>query len=1664
MGLADEVSLAIRSTGVDSRQDPTLALSAASIPGDTQGQAEVAAYALNQKAIGSAVEDYGHRSGGKGVLGATLGWLGGGVKGALHVVGHGVEAAGRIANAPLDQIKQQYRYLRDVQARHGYGAMLLDAIPMAAGGAAGFLAAGPWGIAAGTEVAGWAQERFSPSHRDSWERTASPDYVDPYGGQAISLGRDVARGLNALTKHVGIHIEQHKGFDLYDAVSGLGDGIYSVVADPLAGLGAVRKEMLAGEAVRGAVAARLATKWGGVAIKSDHLVQLAAENVPVKRALEHLATLDAGTIGARYRKLRPFARELGEADSWEKVGQVFKDKIDAAQMTQKVLPRRTLANAAFGDLYFDAKRRLGSLAFAGLEEVDEAGRTVLRAAEDQGRLTQLGQRAQRAVGKRVLSTTTYVPASFDDVAVELQKKRFFLNDPGSTGTIYDLAKWGHNENMARNVATEWAKASMPQRQVIYRNVMTDNIANLMELTEAGWSQTAEGSETLARVADQIDGMFGGVDAGHVTPWGFGPDGRSVSKVLVDGATESLPLLSHQRVEIPMPEYMKWRGNMKALANAGTSPFLAKADDFLYTHFTQNVFRRWALASGGFAIRAAAQDLVPYLMKAPHMLAEGMVVKQMAKRGWSVEPDEEQHIIASMTGFLARRLDVSQEDIDDLAEVIKANGAHIASPGVTAGWTGGIEVSGAEQYAKDQLHVLKGEVPKHQRLTSEVEAWKPGRKDYWQQWHKQAKDMAADPWTRAGAEEYRAALAEGASEAEATHRAVLKAKEALDTTDEETLNQFRRHFVSSQRDADILPGAAVATNQLEWVPGKAGKPGRWELTGEREYVGREAHQGEMFGTAERPETQWVPEVKGTPGRFEETGEVLEAGQWTAQPPLVNPAGNVPGGLREPGTQYSFGLEDAAGNPLTPSTTMYKEQRWVPGVEGKPGYFEYTGRTKEIPMEYSQGQILPGTWVEKERWIEGEAPELGFFRQTAPHAAGPQLVEQPRLFTEQIVDPHLDWAGSIVENMKGTITGQNGQLHDEVLAALAEGRGPDLAYMESVLEEAQPARILGAYEKPAAPTRLNNSIFRKLNAFINWAAREPIFQGEYLAARRELRESVAQGLLTHDEALQRATTRATMRMLPHIDNAAERTLMSEHARNFIPFYAAQQQAYARMWRLLQEDPAAFRRIQLAFTSMADFGGIYEDEGNNQHMILPGTGLFSAGFAKAASALGVPVIGSLPSAFSGSLKSLTSVSPFLEGDELIKVGPLVSLGARVLNNIMPETRAITDPVVGDIGAHQPVWEMLIPNSTMRNLTKTFIASDNRTQAKSVADAIQFLEFKQNVEMDKWVKAGKDPNDPEAPRFVPGPAATDMERAQFIDRVKNHARILGLAKSLLGAVAPVAPSTQVGDYGLKAELYDLIREKGITVAIQEFLEKNPDATPYTVFTTDAGTPSPIEATHPTQEWVRSNMGFLTDPRYSAGASYFVPQTDDAFSQEVYNEQLAMGLRRTKSPEQLIRDIETNQGNRWYFDVYKPARDAAMAKAASPRERRLISQQWSQQGGVNAAGEKVESLESRKLQSPIWYANFSSGGRDTQRQLAVQQMRAAFLDGAAPDTPMAEKIAALIENYDRHQTAMYPGRTDQLASALRKQEAASWQAYLKKTVEEEPDLTMVINNVFRGI
>jgi hypothetical protein len=1658
----NDLTLAVKSAP-EAFQDPSLAMSAAQAGGDVQANTEVAAHASNIQQTQNATTSVAQQHGGDSMLTRTLSWLGGGFQAAKNAAGTIITDVGHIANMGMSDVQHQYRYIRDVIDQHGLaiglselaaigvGAAVAGAVTGGAGSAAvlggveaglgaeaaASAGAGVLGTAAGVVTGGAAAKLGGEAvggiegrllYRDSWDRTNSPTYVDPHGGQPVSPGRDLARLANTLFSKVGVHVEQHAGFDLYDAISSVGDGLFDISTDPLAQGLAMRGAALSPEGLGGV----LQTRWGGIGLNSEAIARAAANpDGPVWKALTTMADAQgeegAAQLLRQFPKFRAFIPQIVEANTPEEVGQLLVDKADASDMLSKTLPRQTFIRDSFQTL------RDKALSIGGV-----GGQVALTADQQaEGQIAERSGFLARKTGELVRKAATFTPVNWDPETLQMSTKRFDFGDTlNSTQNIYKLARWGNTEEFARSVAGQFALATLPDRMTIFRNTLLNGFANRMELLEPGLSQSEEGMQILNRVGEKIDTQLGGYDAGHITPqWGFDQSGRNISLIPDAGQTTSAPILLDQHPYVDMPDYHQFDRSLKSLQTVGN--VYGKVDDFAYDHFTQSVFKKWVLLTGGFALRVATGELIPQVLADPAGLAQAKLTAIAARRGWSMTPEESEGIRAVLGRWVAdKALGVSQEginvakqvilktggisaeglsddDIDVAMEMLRKNGNAMAvAPTINPGHTFHPETVGQDEVVRAGLVNALSDVPTSQRIMEDSAAWGPTKADHHIFWQKQLDDLANDPPTVAAARAYQDKLNE-VDTGEFNRAAEVADKVANDAA------QKAMRSAMARKERGIVPEAGTAgvdepEDPLEAAAKRAaGKAARATANDE---VGE-------------PETIAGPKTKKDEWDYQTLHEALEPHE-KLQLETVREAA------------YDAAHEEAL-NTIRKTRLADAHNAAVAAAK------QELDNTPEEILNMQKRHFTSSIYDERSPIAD----------RLNPDATEPVMTEDDGTAPAEPVDPHLDWARVITENMKGSVYGQNGLLNEDLLDHLANGETPDIQTLAGKPEEYRPNKIIGVREKPLEDGRklgrFNQKMFDKLNGTINWLSREPIYMNSVLDNYGSLyKDAVDRGEMTFEEGVQRAQERSVMDVLPMVHNINERTLMADTMKNWMPFYFAQQQSYSRLFRLAAEDPATFRLAQLAYTKLADFGGIYTDENGNQQVVMPGLGYITQGAVKALGLAHVPVINSLPMAFSGNLQSLATLSPFMEGNDLLRMGPLVSLAARPLNNLLPETKLITDPIVGTSSEGQHFWEMLIPNAPLRALMTAVIPVDQRTQNKSVLDAIQALEAQDaaNPKVAQWLTdqaSGKDPGN--YPGQVPPSTASDEQKAAFIAKVKNQARITTIFKAIYSAVSPISPSVQLGDYNLKSELYSEIQSKGVNQAVNDFLVKHPDATPYTVFETDHGLASPIEASHPAQQWVMNNLDFINSPKYSAAASYFIPQNGDKFNQEVYNEQMAMGLRSLKAPQQLIDDVLVAEGNRWYFNDYKPAKDAAMAKATSTYQKNQIAAQF-----------KPE-LDTMKAQNPTWYTNFSSGGRNEQRTIVISQLHQIFANNAAPSSPMTDAIKNLLDDYDAHTARMLPGRTDASASYLRKQETAKWQAYVQTLANDQPELTNIINSVFRS-
>lgn len=1421
------------------RNSPTLAAAAYQAPTETLATGQTLAAVANEKATDQAVTEVAQHHGGKGILGHALGFLGDVTSPLLKPVGTVVGAGLHIAGAPLREVQHQYRYLHDVEARHGPLAAILEGLPMVAGGVLGGALGGPQGAILGAELVGGIADRAENtiSHSDSWGRTSNGEaYLDP-SGHKVSIGRDLAGILNL-----------KEGSQPFTWVSGASDMISDFALDPLAKVGKLSAEARSAEGASG----MLANRFGGLSFSRAEDVDRAVEQYgSVRRAFQDIADKNAGEIVADYPKLAGISGPLHNAKTLEEVTAVFKDQAAAQEVISGILPTKSALRTPLTAVS-DKVQDWGGIGQKNV--LDSAGNIVTEIDPATGEAVPLKTLGFGA--RTIKKMTAKLPESWDRELRGFTNKDFALGDDHSVRGVYmSLRMGGMTKRAAEAAATEFSEALPGQQLVIWRQSM------LKSLLQAGLPENAP---IVSQMKQELVDASGGAFAERTAKFGYDKAGGDLSQLLLpDGSHTSAALTLSQEGRVAFPKYAHIQGEIRDMH--AVSRVLGKADEWVYNHYTQSIFKRMVLLSGGFAGRIVAGELIPRGMADGFGNIFNSAIASNLARLDDMAPEEIGHLQKATAWVLrgAKKINpaISDEDVEFFTNHVRSLDGHIVDHQLSPGHDYSGEVMSLKEKNTRNLYKATQEAPTYRR--GDWRAFSPGDTDQPLAWHEQLTELGNDPMHRTAAGAYKDALASGMNEADAT----IEANKAV--------------------------------------------------------------------------TQFLNDVQ---------------------------AGDV----------------------------------------------------QEISPKRLQA----------------------FVRHTV--SGDPNLT------------PHEDWAKNIVENMKGaTHSGETGVAHDLLLENMANGTSTPIADLEGIPEIQRPKLIKGQellpqYGKSNMLETVADVGFRRaLNPIINKLSREPLYALE-TQKQYKILEPLLEAGMDKGEALTLAQNRATATMTRYVHNIAERTQFSETARNFMPFFFAQQQAWARAGRLLAENPGAFRQYQLATSMIHEVGHVQKDAEGQDHLVYPGSGFLGAAVPSVLAKIGLPMAGSVPVSVGGDVRSLASVFPMSEQE--FSFGPVVSLPLNAMRSMFPELTPAVQGILGEQGANADVISQLImPNATVRRTYEALTKNDsNRSFANAEISIIQSLSFQQEQAMRKWKESGKSEDDPDAPSIVPGAAAGAVKRQEFLDRVRMQTRVLMMTKAAIGAVAPMSPQMNIGELGMTDEMQALIKAKGFSEGTAEFLRLHPDATPYTVYKTTANTNSPLAATSAAGQFIENNRALMGSHPYAA--AWFIPQSQGDFDNGVYNEQLAMGLRHRKSPEQVMKDIYVAQGDRQYFDEDKPAYDKAIAAAGGNKLKvQAIKSQWS------------EYKRQFQKQNPIWAENIQSGDRGIERTQALDQMRDLFDKGLAPPGPQSDGIKSLLQDWDEYNSLRMPGGTTR-AEKQRKALGDRWQAYLKKRATDEPNLAPVIRKIFTGL
>lgn len=468
---------------------------------------------------------------------------------------------------------------------------------------------------------------------------------------------------------------------------------------------------------------------------------------------------------------------------------------------------------------------------------------------------------------------------------------------------------------------------------------------------------------------------------------------------------------------------------------------------------------------------------------------------------------------------------------------------------------------------------------------------------------------------------------------------------------------------------------------------------------------------------------------------------------------------------------------------------------------------------------------------------------------------------------------------------------------------------------------------------------------------------------------------------------AAERATNDVIPYIDDHRIRSQAADLGRHIAPFWFAQEQFYKRWARTFRQSPEAIARVQLAHHALRAVGWIEMNEHGEEQFVYPGSAWTNMAIAKLFDLLPGDSQWSLPLAtpLTGQLQH--AAPGFDDIGALPSAGPLVAVPVGVVRQLVPEVGVpLENAVIDRRGRGRTFMEQILPTSLQRLWAVTG-GWDPEDASRDVLGAIQLLE---------------------ANGDGPPENASAAEIEAYFDRVRNHARVLGITRLIFGLTGPASPSVDLNPEDLKGEFQQMLQaDMPIEEAVQRYLAEHPDATVWTVFATTSPSKAPIEATEEVLAALRDHDSFYS--RYRASGAWLLPETppgDPEFSGDAWRELLAHEMRVRKTDTEMWRDLKFAQAAPVYFDSAERV-EQALAAATTPEARNVIRAQW------RSWKEQYLALH------PVFAEMYEGTDNRDRREQVLRELPEALADPDVPDSEHTQRLATMLDSYQRTMQAV---------------------------------------------
>jgi hypothetical protein len=537
-----------------------------------------------------------------------------------------------------------------------------------------------------------------------------------------------------------------------------------------------------------------------------------------------------------------------------------------------------------------------------------------------------------------------------------------------------------------------------------------------------------------------------------------------------------------------------------------------------------------------------------------------------------------------------------------------------------------------------------------------------------------------------------------------------------------------------------------------------------------------------------------------------------------------------------------------------------------------------------------------------------------------------------------------------------------------------------------------------------------------------SREPIVINELIRFRKELDKSgFSQKVINQftagktDEAYEAAYKAAQRHInamaedlakdttLAFLDNPAVRTQLALTGRNFARFYRATEDFYRRFYRTVRYNPEAVTRASLTYDGIAHSGLVQTDDTGEQYFFYPGTTAMYQSVEKVMRAFGQEeaIKAPMPIEFSAKLKMIT---PSSNPDSLFPTfaGPVSAISMKAIFALVPPLEKLERVFLGQYGEDQPIVQAIFPAHFNRFLALMDKNDRNSQFASAFRKAASYLEA-----TGHGLKPKIDPTTGEEIPITPG------ELEAYQEKLKASTFTALALRFVLGFIVPAPPQTT-----LKSEIAQWVRQNGQTnfkqtwnnlvektgdydTAMKEWIRLFPDQMPYTISESESNVIAILSANKKANEWIDKNQTLLK--KYPEAASFFIPKEGE-FDFDTYKLLMSMGLKRSKTMEDYLRQVNTAFDENFYYDQ-QDQYEAELANTYNDFAKRQLKDQWSR---WSDAFKKARP----KLQEELG----KGAERAIQRSIALRDLESMLSDKTVKlDPKIRQPIQGMLDVYNQY-------------------------------------------------